>query len=324
MLTIIVIVASFIGVAALVGGVAVIFRGDANNAIEDRLDVLAGIKSGTMGRGVNEADSSLLSSPLDETRGMLERAFSRFGNIRKLLEQADSPLDASRFMLLSAALAFGSAVICIVVPVIPKWLAPVVAPIMGVLPLLWILLRRRSRLRKFGQQMPEGLELISRALRAGHSLASGINLVAEEMAAPLSREFRRCYEAQNLGIPLEQALEDMCERVPNLDLRFFVTAIVLQRQTGGDLAEILDKIGSLIRERFKIWGQIQALTGEGRLSGIVLLALPPALFVVMYYLNPNYCSVLFTDPLGHKMLAGAIVMQLVGAVVIKKIISIKV
>ncbi len=96
----------------------------------------------------------------------------------------------------------------------------------------------------------------------------------------------------------------MCERVPNLDLRFFVTAIVLQRQTGGDLAEILDKIGSLIRERFKIWGQIQALTGEGRLSGIVLLALPPALFVVMYYLNPDYCTVLFTDPLGHKMLAG--------------------
>ena len=115
--------------------------------------------------------------------------------------------------------------------------------------------------------MPEALELISRALRAGHSLASGINLVAEEMADPIAKEFQRCYESQNLGVALEDALEDMSDRVPNLDLRFFVTAIILQRQTGGDLAEILDKIGSLIRERFKIWGQIQALTGEGRLSG---------------------------------------------------------
>ncbi len=172
--------------------------------------------------------------------------------------------------------------------------------------------------------MPEALELISRALRAGHSLASGINLVAEEMADPIRKEFQRCYESQNLGVPLEEALEDMSDRVPNLDLRFFVTAVILQRQTGGDLAEILDKIGSLIRERFKIWGQIQALTGEGRLSGIVLLALPPALFLVMYYLNPDYCMVLFTDPMGHKMLAGAVVMQIVGALVIKKIINIKV
>ncbi len=255
---------------------------------------------------------------------MIERMLSRLGNFRRLLEQADAPLDPSKFVLLSAGLASAGAAACLLVPGVPKILAPVVAPVLGIAPLLWILLRRRSRLRKFGAQMPEALELISRALRAGHSLASGINLVSDEMAAPISREFRRCYEAQNLGIPLEQALEDMCERVPNLDLRFFVTAIVLQRQTGGDLAEILDKIGSLIRERFKIWGQIQALTGEGRLSGIVLLALPPALFVVMYYLNPDYCSVLFTDPLGHKMLAGAVVLQILGALVIKKIISIKV
>jgi tight adherence protein B len=324
MLTIIVIIASFFGVAALVGGVAVMFRGDATNVVEDRLDILAGVKSGTLGRAAGEVEPSLLSSPLDETRGMIERMLSRLGNFRRLLEQADAPLDPSKFFLLSAGLASAGAVACLLIPGVPKILAPVVAPVLGIAPLLWILLRRRSRLRKFGAQMPEALELISRALRAGHSLASGINLVSDEMATPINREFRRCYEAQNLGIPLEQALEDMCERVPNLDLRFFVTAIVLQRQTGGDLAEILDKIGSLIRERFKIWGQIQALTGEGRLSGIVLLALPPALFVVMYYLNPDYCSVLFTDPLGHKMLAGAVVLQILGALVIKKIISIKV
>ena len=148
--------------------------------------------------------------------------------------------------------------------------------------------------------------------------------MAEELPDPIAGEFARCYEEQNLGIPLEEALEEMTERVPNLDLRFFVTAVILQRQTGGDLAEILDKIGRLIRERFRIWGQIQALTGEGRLSGIVLLALPPALFLVMLKLNREYVMALFTDPMGQQMLAGALVMQLLGAIVIKKIITIKV
>lgn len=323
MLTIIVIVASFIGVAALVGGVAVIFRGDPYNEIEERLDVLAGNKSAA-GRSSPNKEPSLLTTPLDETRGRLERAVSRVGNLRRLLEQADVPLDPSKFILLSASLASLGAAVCVILPQIPNYLAPVVAPVLGILPLLWILLRKRKRLKKFASQMPEALELISRALRAGHSLASGINLVTDEMADPISKEFQRCYESQNLGVPLNDALEDMSGRVPNLDLRFFVTAVILQRQTGGDLAEILDKIGSLIRERFKIWGQIQALTGEGRLSGIVLLALPPVLFVVMYYLNPKYCQTLFTDPMGHKMLAGAVIMQIFGAIVIKKIISIKV
>jgi tight adherence protein B len=116
----------------------------------------------------------------------------------------------------------------------------------------------------------------------------------------------------------------MTERVPNLDLRFFATAVILQRQTGGDLAEILDKIGHLVRERFQIYGAIQALTGEGRLSGIVLLALPPILFIVMYRLNPDYVMVLFTDEIGKLMLTGAVFMQLAGAFVIKKIVNIKV
>jgi tight adherence protein B len=144
------------------------------------------------------------------------------------------------------------------------------------------------------------------------------------MEAPIGHEFHRVFEEQNLGIAMEQALESMSDRIPNLDLRFFCTAINLQRQTGGDLAEILDKIGYIVRERFKIWGQVQALTGEGRLSGIVLLALPPALFLAVYYLNPDYVMPLFTDPMGRKMLAGGVIMQLLGALVIRKIINIKV
>ena len=185
-------------------------------------------------------------------------------------------------------------------------------------------MRRRRRLKYFGTQLPDALELIGRALRAGHSLQAGFQLVSSEMPAPIGKEFGYVFEEQNLGIPMEEALFNMCDRVPNLDLKFFATAIVLQRQTGGDLAEILDKIGSLIRQRFQIWGQVQALTGEGRLSGIVLLALPPVLFLAVYKLNPEYMMVLFTDPMGKKMLAGALVLQLLGALVIKKIINIKV
>ena len=192
------------------------------------------------------------------------------------------------------------------------------------LPLMWLLMRRKRRLRKFGKQLPDALELIARALRAGHSLGAGFNLVSSEMDAPIGVEFQRCYEEQNLGIPLDESLKNMSQRVPNLDLKFFCTAIILQRQTGGDLAEILDKIGSLIRERFQIFGQVQALTGEGRLSGIVLLALPPVLFATVYYLNPEYVMVLFTDPMGKKMLAGGVVMQILGALVIRKIVNIRV
>jgi tight adherence protein B len=144
------------------------------------------------------------------------------------------------------------------------------------------------------------------------------------MGEPIGTEFGRIYEEQNLGIAMEDALNSMCDRVPNVDLRFFATAVILQRQTGGDLAEILDKIGNLIRERFKIWGQIQALTGEGRLSGIVLLALPPVLFGVMLKLNPKYVMMLFDDPLGRMMLFWGIVLQIIGALVIKKIVNIKV
>ena len=192
------------------------------------------------------------------------------------------------------------------------------------LPLGWLLFRRRQRFAKFATQLPDALELVGRALRSGHSLASGLHVVVEEMPAPISTEFAMVYESQNLGIPIEQALKDMLRRMPNMDLKFFVTSVVIQRQTGGDLAEILDKIGHIIRERFRILGQVQALTGEGRISGVVLMGLPIALFFAVYHLNPSYVMLLFTDPLGRKMIAGAAFLQVLGAVTIKKIVNIKV
>ena len=195
---------------------------------------------------------------------------------------------------------------------------------MAFVPLLWILWRRKRRLKAFGVQLPDALDMLARALRSGQSLGAGMGMVASELGPPLGKEFGRVFEEQNLGIPWEDSLDAMTERIPNLDLKFFATALILQRQTGGDLAEILDKIAHLIRERFQIWGQVQALTGEGRISGIVLMGLPIVLFFAVYKLNPDYVMVLFTDPMGKKMLAVAVFLQILGALTIRKIVDIKV
>jgi tight adherence protein B len=201
---------------------------------------------------------------------------------------------------------------------------PLAAIIMFLIPWTWLLNKRRSRLKAFAAQLPDALELVARALRAGHSLGAGMHVVAEEMPSPIADEFGRVYDEQNLGITMEDAMDSMCQRVPNLDLRFFVTSVAIQRQTGGDLAEILDKIGYVIRERFRILGQVKALTAEGRLSGVVLIALPFVLFLAVLHIKPDYVAMLWTDPRGIKMSVVALLMQLAGALVIKKIVNIKV
>jgi tight adherence protein B len=313
-------IAVFVGVACLVIGVAMLLRGRTEEAMSSRLAQLTaprfGGKDGLLTR-------SVLMQPLGATQGILAEFFARFRNLRLLFEQADTNLTPAKFCVISGALGLAGMLVSLV-----SGLHVGVAPGMGImtsmLPLAWLIFRRRRRLRKFAKQLPDALELIARALRAGHSLASGFHLVADEMSEPISAEFNRVFEEQNLGIAMDDALNSMTDRVPNLDLKFFVTSVNLQRQTGGDLAEILDKIGELIRERFKIWGAVQALTGEGRLSGIVLLALPPALFLAVYRLNPEYVMVLFTDPMGKQMLAGGVILQILGALVIRKIVNIKV
>jgi tight adherence protein B len=320
MLTLLIIAAAFVGVACLVGGVAtLVLRGQDSTEVENRLDILTGAAAPSA-KKANEPN--LLASPLNDVPNFIEEFVLKFFNLRAFLQQADTQLTPSKFFILTGVLTVAPVLILPLCRV-PLALAPLGA-LFGLVPFLFLFFKRKRRMAQFAKQLPEALELISRALRAGHSLASGFKLVADEVGDPIGTEFERCYEAQNLGVPLEQAIEEMTDRVPNLDLRFFATAVILQRQTGGDLAEILDKIGYLVRERFKIWGQIQALTGEGRLSGIVLLALPPCLFIVMWRLNPSYCMTLFTDPMGHQMLAGAIILQVVGALVIRKIVNIKV
>jgi tight adherence protein B len=312
---------SFVGVATMVGGVALLLNAPKASKVEDRLDVLAGITSPANKDPLK--DNSVLSRPLDDAPNMLAQWFARLGNFDLLFEQADTTLTISKLAMVSVVLAAAGGGVAIAMKA-PVAMVPLAALAAGSLPMFWIQMRRKKRLKAFGAQLPDALEMLSRVLRAGQSLAFGFNAVATEMSAPIGKEFGRVFEEQNLGIPMDESLRSLCERVPNLDLRFFVTAVILQRQTGGDLSEILDKIGSLIRDRFRIIGQIAALTGEGRLSGVVLMGLPLVLFVVVYNLNADYVSQLFTDPAGKKMLAVAVFMQILGAFVIKKIVDIKV
>jgi tight adherence protein B len=315
-------VVTFVAVAAMVGGLALLLRAKPTSKVEDRLDLLTGTGPGSEKVALAK-EASILSQPLDDRPGLVQLFLERFGNIKQLLEQADTNLTVPMFAVISAGMAVAGTVLGAFLG-FHTALIPLAAATMGMLPLCWLSFRRKRRLKAFGEQLPDALEMMSRTLRSGQSLAFGFSMISSEMPAPISREFGRVFEEQNLGIPLDDSLRDMTERIPNLDLKFFVTALILQRQTGGDLAEILDKIGALIRDRFRIWGQIQALTGEGRLSGVVLLALPFLLLVTVYKLNPDYVMVLFHDPMGTKMLVVAAIMQILGALVIRKIVNIKV
>lgn len=305
-------------VAGLIYGVTIAIKGETSQ-VEDRLQAL----TKNQGRGSKEATPSLLNSALDEAPNAIEEFASKFLNLRKFLSQTGWEIAPTKF--LGIALGLGAVATLLYLYFVPlKLFAPFIFGIFALIPFAYAFWVRGKRLKRFGQQLIDALDLISQALRAGQSLPAGIQLVAQQMEEPLGPEFKRAYDEQNLGVSLEDSLNNMTERVPNLDLRFFVTSVILQRQTGGDLAEILDKIGQLIRERYIIWGQIQALTGEGRLSGIVLLSLPPVLFLTMLKLNYDYVMMLFNDPLGQKMLVFGIVMQFFGAAMIKKIITIKV
>jgi tight adherence protein B len=312
----------FVAVSSLVAAVAFIMRDMGSTKAEDRLMVMAGLKTPEL-ESRKMIKEAIVREGLDGISGMLSKLVGRLGNLTLLFEQADSPIKADMFFGISGGLGV-LAMVFAMVGRAPPPLYPVAFVTGAVLPLAWLLWRRSSRFKKFGKQLPDALELVARALRSGHSLASGLHVVVEEMPDPISMEFSMAYEEQNLGIPLEQALKNMLKRIPNMDLKFFVTAVAIQRQAGGDLSEILDKIGYIVRERFKILGQVQALTGEGRISGVVLMGLPIALFFAVYYLNAAYVMLLFEDPLGRKMIAAAIVLQILGAISIKKIVNIKI
>jgi tight adherence protein B len=194
----------------------------------------------------------------------------------------------------------------------------------GFVPIVYVLRKRRQRFDSFEELLPEALDMIVSALRAGHSLSSALNLTAKEMADPISREFRQCVDEQNFGLELRVALLNMITRMPIPDVRTLVTAVLIQRETGGNLAEILEKVGHVIRERFRLRRQIRVHTAQGRLTGWILTVLPLVLGAALYLVNPKHISILWQRPIGIKMMWAAGIMTLIGGAIIKKIVSIRV
>ena len=263
---------------------------------------------------------------MGQTGGLAEALVGKFKFIPRfqtLLDQADLDWSASQTMVNLAAGAVLAALGLWAVNV--GWFAASgCGAAILLLPLIWVSLRRKRRMTKLAAQLPDVFEMMGQALRAGHSLAGAIQLVYEQMPPPIATEFAQVYHEQNLGVRVEDALQAMANRVDSLDVRFFVTAVMIQRQTGGDLAEVLDNISGVIRERIELAGLVRGLTAEGRLSGWVLFALPALVFVASLYLNPNYATVLLEDPRGQIMLMVAAGMQLMGIAMIRWIVNIKV
>jgi tight adherence protein B len=204
------------------------------------------------------------------------------------------------------------------------WVAPVVGLVGASAPFVWLKNRRAVRLKRFEEQFPEALDVLSRAIRAGHAFQTALGMAADELPAPVGPELKKSFDQQNFGLPLRDALNELAERVGLLDVRFFVTAVLIQRETGGNLSEILDNLAHVVRERFKIQRQVRVHTAHGRFTGYVLLALPAFLAVALTFLNPEHMGLLFSERMGQMMLVGAMVLQFVGYVWIRKVIKIEV
>ncbi|MET0648384.1 MAG: type II secretion system F family protein [Pyrinomonadaceae bacterium] len=244
-------------------------------------------------------------------------------SLRKMLDQADLHITVSRLVMLSL-MAGLLAALAVSMLTISKLLMVTAGAAAAALPFVHIMFKRKRRLNAFLEHLPDALELISRALQAGHGFAEALHMVSTEMPEPISTEFRKTYEEQNLGLSLKLALENLSERVPLLDLRFCITAIMIQRETGGNLAEILEKVSHTIRERFRILEDLNTLTTSSRMSAWILCGLPVFVALAVTIMNPEYMSVLWTDPRGHNLLYAAGVMQLMGMLIIRKILKIKI
>ncbi len=245
----------------------------------------------------------------------------RLSNLDNLLIKTKIPINATLFVLLSMTLGmigFGIGYLYL-----PQKLAAVAVALVCILaPYVFLKLAEMDYYKKFHNQLPEALDLLSRAVRSGNALSAGLAMIGEETEDPIRSEFSATVDEINLGLTMDEALENLCERVPIPDLRFFSIAILVQKETGGNIGEILDNISRLIRERIQFKDHVAALTAEGRLSAIVLIGLPIVMFVYMYVTNYDYLSLLWTEKMGHYMIYGAVILQIVGAYVIKRIVDI--
>ena len=227
--------------------------------------------------------------------------------------------------VLLASLASGAVVGFLLMMALRTPIAFLIGGLVGcVIPFMVLNFKRTRRLRKFEEEFPEALDLIARALKAGHAFVTGLKMVADEMHDPIGPEFRKTFDEQNFGLPLKESLENLTHRVPSLDVRFFATAVLIQRETGGNLSEILENLGHVVRERFKILRQVRVHTAHGRMTGYVLLALPVFLCVALSFINPDHMNLLFKERMGHILLLTALVMQTIGYFWIRQVVKIEV
>ena len=265
-------------------------------------------------------DEQLSQIPALDT---LLRRSARVSDIQKMLAQAGMSTRAGNFLAISAASGIAATFLAYALSrrVEIAW----VGMLLGfVLPYAYSSYRRNKRFEKFEELFPEAIDTLARAVRAGHAFTTALEMITDEVAEPVAGEFRQLYEEQKFGMPVRDALFNLTERVPLVDVKFFVTAVMLQRETGGNLAEILDNLSYVIRERFKIQRQVRVYTAQGRLTMALLMGMPPIIVTVMLILNPAFIRPLFSDPIGHTLLVAGITLQTIGYFVIRKIIRIQV
>jgi tight adherence protein B len=276
--------------------------------------------------GSDEPDGSLVKDQVEGALPAIDRLASqtRYGSaIGMLVEQSGKRIGVSTVLLasigLGAVVAFGVTFL-----VRAAWAVFPGFAIGAVVPFLILSRLKAVRLRRFEEQFPEALDTLSRAIKAGHAFTTAVSMVADEAPDPIGPEFRKTFDEQNFGLPVKEALGNLALRVPILDVQFFVTAVLIQRETGGNLSEILDNLAHVVRERFKILRQVRVYTAHGRLTGYVLLGLPAALAVALMFINPEHMNLLFTERMGRLMLLATVVMQTIGYFWIRKIVKIEV
>jgi len=253
----------------------------------------------------------------------LLRRSEQVSNLQTMLGQADLNLRAGNVLMMCgvSAVLFAFLTYAAARSLQFVWVGLIFG---AIIPYAYASYRRAKRFQKFEELFPEAIDTLARAVRAGHAFTTALELIASEMSEPVATEFRKLYEEQKFGLPVREALMNLTERIPLVDVKFFVTAVMLQRETGGNLAEILDNLSYVIRERFKIMRQVKVYTAQGRLTMMLLMGMPPLIVVTMLLMNPNFIQPLFTDPIGHTLIVAGISLQTIGYFVIRKIIRIQV
>lgn len=317
--------ATFAGILALIVGIYFLFV--AAPEAKDTRDLQKRLKGQAALRPRKSAAGTLLKSEerLSEVEFLNDALlrFHRFSTpIKRKLVQADMSISVGTLLLGTGCLALLVGLAGAWLTHMP-WFGVALGGLASFVPYGIVKQKAAKRILLFEEQFPEALDLVSRALRAGHAFTTGLAMVAEESPQPVAGEFRTLYEQQNFGMPVPDAMRAFAERIPLLDARFFVTAVLTQRDAGGNLAEILDNLASVIRERFKVKRQVRVMTAHARITGWVLACLPPALAVAFMVRSPEHIMLLVNDPLGVKMIVGAIALQVLGTLIIRRLVDIE-